>query len=259
VFSLSFSRQGIGNYLRAEILYRARVMPFESARAVLSDAARAERLLSLCHTIPCEVINLKLNKYGTAVEKQRFLQWLQYADNLYTHALSLALADGHMTTRCYEKGTFSTDSAGRKIYFFDKQNELPIDSTPAVPTPSAAVPSHQTTAPAAPTKSAAAQSRNTTPAAGAAADSHLKAAAMLHRPRESPPPQKDLTRMLMIISVLFKTDRISAAQRATLKDQALLGNDVAFSILEAFMADENKDWDELTDSFSRFCTISLTA
>ncbi|KFQ71512.1 Endonuclease 8-like 1, partial [Phaethon lepturus] len=70
---------GIGNYLRAEILYRLKIPPFEKARTVLEalkDQEQARRkknpsltlskklklmrenldLLELCHTVPMEVI-----------------------------------------------------------------------------------------------------------------------------------------------------------------------------------------------------------
>jgi endonuclease VIII-like 1 len=53
---------GIGNYLRAEILYRASVAPFTCARKVLEPLAKQEHeedLLSLCHTVPKEVVDLK--------------------------------------------------------------------------------------------------------------------------------------------------------------------------------------------------------
>ncbi|KAB0350565.1 hypothetical protein FD754_015422 [Muntiacus muntjak] len=67
---------GIGNYLRAEILYRLRIPPFEKARTVLetlqqrrpspeltlSQKIRAKQqnpdLLELCHSVPKEVVQL---------------------------------------------------------------------------------------------------------------------------------------------------------------------------------------------------------
>ncbi|KAM6426203.1 endonuclease 8-like 1 [Liasis olivaceus] len=67
---------GIGNYLRAEILYRSKVPPFEKARTVLEDLQHGMQvsgttlskkvklkrenpdLLELCHTLPMEVVNL---------------------------------------------------------------------------------------------------------------------------------------------------------------------------------------------------------
>ncbi|XP_069758817.1 endonuclease 8-like 1 isoform X3 [Narcine bancroftii] len=67
---------GIGNYLRAEVLFRLKVPPFEKARAVLEALVHKERpaelslskkiklkldnpdILELCHLLPMEVINL---------------------------------------------------------------------------------------------------------------------------------------------------------------------------------------------------------
>jgi endonuclease VIII-like 1 len=47
---------GIGNYLRAEILYRAGVPPFVSAREALSTS----NIISLCQSVPLEVVHLKV-------------------------------------------------------------------------------------------------------------------------------------------------------------------------------------------------------
>nr|XP_020031458.1 endonuclease 8-like 1 isoform X4 [Castor canadensis] len=73
---------GIGNYLRAEILYRLKIPPFEKARAVLealqqhrlspeltlSQKIRAKLqnpdLLELCHLVPKEVVQLGGKGYG---------------------------------------------------------------------------------------------------------------------------------------------------------------------------------------------------
>ncbi|XP_040824668.1 endonuclease 8-like 1 [Ochotona curzoniae] len=73
---------GIGNYLRAEILFRLRIPPFEKARTVL-EALRQRRpspeltlsqkvkaklqnpdLLELCHLVPKEVVQLGGKGYG---------------------------------------------------------------------------------------------------------------------------------------------------------------------------------------------------
>ncbi|XP_067871510.1 endonuclease 8-like 1 [Heterodontus francisci] len=71
---------GIGNYLRAEILFRLKVPPFEKARTVLEPLLHKETtdeltlskkikmklenpdLLELCHMLPMEVINLGSGK-----------------------------------------------------------------------------------------------------------------------------------------------------------------------------------------------------
>ena len=57
---------GIGNYLRSEILYRAGIPPFTCALTLLQqirdDEQRGEQkspdLLQLCHDVPMEVVNL---------------------------------------------------------------------------------------------------------------------------------------------------------------------------------------------------------
>ncbi|XP_063452876.1 endonuclease 8-like 1 isoform X13 [Pan paniscus] len=74
---------GIGNYLRAEILYRLKIPPFEKARSVL-EALQQHRpspeltlsqkirtklqnpdLLELCHSVPKEVVQLGEAKDGS--------------------------------------------------------------------------------------------------------------------------------------------------------------------------------------------------
>jgi len=57
---------GIGNYLRAEILFRAGIPPFAPALAVLLAALEKPGqadLLTLCRNVPSEVIAMKLSKY----------------------------------------------------------------------------------------------------------------------------------------------------------------------------------------------------
>ncbi|KFP67287.1 Endonuclease 8-like 1, partial [Cariama cristata] len=93
---------GIGNYLRAEILYRSKIPPFEKARTVLEalkDQEQARRkknpsltlskklklmrenpdLLELCHTVPMEVIaaEKKLFDPDHADNYAAFKNWLQ--------------------------------------------------------------------------------------------------------------------------------------------------------------------------------------
>ncbi|XP_015426526.1 PREDICTED: endonuclease 8-like 1 isoform X10 [Myotis davidii] len=89
---------GIGNYLRAEILYRLRIPPFEKARTVL-EALKQHRLspkltlsqkikaklqnpdlLELCHSVPKEVVQLGGKGYGQARGEEDFAPfraWLQ--------------------------------------------------------------------------------------------------------------------------------------------------------------------------------------
>ncbi|KAK2842307.1 hypothetical protein Q5P01_012507 [Channa striata] len=100
---------GIGNYLRAEILYRLNIPPFVPARTVLegletedycenekpvnkpiagkktSDKAKkkvvkgeASDLLRMCHTVPLEVVNLGGKGYSPAkADYSGFVAWLQ--------------------------------------------------------------------------------------------------------------------------------------------------------------------------------------
>ncbi|BFY97901.1 hypothetical protein BsWGS_00941 [Bradybaena similaris] len=101
---------GIGNYLRAEILYRCQVPPFVAANTVLElqDGTqlsnskyfkeekshkltfdmltpKAQELLQLCHTVPLEVVNLGCSKYTlldltTGDDDGLFANWLQCYD-----------------------------------------------------------------------------------------------------------------------------------------------------------------------------------
>ncbi|XP_020375415.1 endonuclease 8-like 1 [Rhincodon typus] len=95
---------GIGNYLRAEILFRSKVPPFEKARTVLEPLLHKETtnelplskkikikmenpdLLELCHMLPMEVINLGGKGYDPehVGEPSAFEDWLQcyYVDGM---------------------------------------------------------------------------------------------------------------------------------------------------------------------------------
>ncbi|NWX30716.1 NEIL1 Endonuclease, partial [Notiomystis cincta] len=91
---------GIGNYLRAEILYRLKIPPFEKARTVLEALKEQERkkkdpsltlskkvklrqespdLLELCHTVPMEVIvaEKQLSDPENSDNYAAFKNWLQ--------------------------------------------------------------------------------------------------------------------------------------------------------------------------------------
>ncbi|XP_068927232.1 endonuclease 8-like 1 isoform X2 [Petaurus breviceps papuanus] len=88
---------GIGNYLRAEILHRLKIPPFEKARTVLEGLkhrklnpeltlskkvkAKLENpdLLELCHSVPMEVIQLGGKGYGSDREDEfsAFRAWLR--------------------------------------------------------------------------------------------------------------------------------------------------------------------------------------
>ncbi|XP_053258360.1 endonuclease 8-like 1 isoform X1 [Podarcis raffonei] len=88
---------GVGNYLRAEILYRLKIPPFEKARTVLEDLKPQEQssgltsrkkvkpkqenpdLLELCHLVPMEVVNLGGKGYDPVrtSDYTMFLEWTQ--------------------------------------------------------------------------------------------------------------------------------------------------------------------------------------
>lgn len=101
---------GIGNYLRAEILHRAGISPFQKASEVFANTkellpnfdvntfnANSDKglvLLFLCHALPIEVIQKDLDKYGSPEQYALFEKWL----------------------RIYGKGE-TRDLNGRKVHF----------------------------------------------------------------------------------------------------------------------------------------------
>ncbi|XP_051739392.1 endonuclease 8-like 1 isoform X8 [Ctenopharyngodon idella] len=92
---------GIGNYLRAEILFRLQIPPFTKARTILEGIELKDEdkknikktidtagkkgvkvetpdLLSLCHTVPFEVVKLGETGYGTSKGEYSVIQaWMQ--------------------------------------------------------------------------------------------------------------------------------------------------------------------------------------
>ncbi|XP_040498904.1 endonuclease 8-like 1 isoform X3 [Ursus maritimus] len=123
---------GIGNYLRAEILYRLRIPPFEKARKVLealqqrrpspeltlSQKIRAKLrnpdLLELCHSVPKEVVQLGGKGYGPESGEEDFAAFRAWL-------------------RCYGMPGMSSlrDRRGRTIWFQGDPGPL----APKVPTP----------------------------------------------------------------------------------------------------------------------------
>ncbi|EGD83342.1 hypothetical protein PTSG_03950 [Salpingoeca rosetta] len=93
---------GMGNYLRAEILHRAKIHPFSQARAVLMDAVKRQHdgrpgFFSVCEQVLAESVAL-LRKHGFADDEERtrvFEEWLQ----------------------CYMKLNKGKDALGRTIWF----------------------------------------------------------------------------------------------------------------------------------------------
>lgn len=92
---------GIGNYLRAEILYRANQDPFEPAR----DAIRSNPfILDLCTTVSAEAYligggQLKDWKSPFSVPPNGFHSWI----------------------KCYGKADCSVDLKGRRLWYFSSQ------------------------------------------------------------------------------------------------------------------------------------------
>ncbi|XP_067837215.1 endonuclease 8-like 1 [Heptranchias perlo] len=102
---------GIGNYLRAEILFRLKVPPFEKARTVLESLLHKVKtveltlskkikvklanpdLLELCHVLPMEVINLGGKGYDPehSDDSSAFEEWLR----CYCVAGMQSLCDGN--------------------------------------------------------------------------------------------------------------------------------------------------------------------
>ena len=84
---------GIGNYLRAEILFRCKIPPFSCARTVLENLVTKKEdhikvkqeipdILELCHLLPLEVVNLSGNTGfevdpAEAKDASEFSNWLQ--------------------------------------------------------------------------------------------------------------------------------------------------------------------------------------
>lgn len=94
---------GIGNYLRAEILYRADLDPWMPAR----EAVKIGKLLALCRIIPMEAYKIGggsikdwKNPYGD--QQLTMSQWLQ----------------------CYGKEAFTVDGTGRTFWFNSKYTQL---------------------------------------------------------------------------------------------------------------------------------------
>ena len=100
---------GIGNYLRAEILFRAGVQPFSQAREVLESVELGSKedqdIILLCHTVSLEVLQLDKGKnYDPQGSDQSFSSWL----------------------RCYnvEGMNHISDSHGRTIWFAGKPGPM---------------------------------------------------------------------------------------------------------------------------------------
>ena len=71
--------------------------------------------------------------------------------------------------------------------------------------------------------------------------------------RQGPKP---LTHMLLAISVLGKKKLINYSVKSWLKEQALSNNEIVYCVLEAFLAEEEKDFEDLADSWERLYSQS---
>jgi len=124
---------GIGNYLRAEILYRSNIAPFEEAKTALlpwkdalvrpikaeGSAAKICDPIYLCHTLSCEVLTLGggYNVENGLKEMSSFHDWLQ----------------------CYQNPNMTnlTDRHKRTIWFYGEPGPLvPKNTKSRKPTPS---------------------------------------------------------------------------------------------------------------------------
>jgi len=98
---------GIGNYLRAEILHRAKIPPFTSAKeAILMKKEGNRSLLELCRDVPLEVINLDSSvDYATKDNYHIFENWLQ----VYSKKKSKFLLDK------FKRRIWFTGKSGQKM------------------------------------------------------------------------------------------------------------------------------------------------
>ena len=68
---------GIGNYLRAEILHRAQISPFVAAIEALKGP-NADLLLDLCRSVPKYVMDMGFGIYANGEYlRESFYQWMQ--------------------------------------------------------------------------------------------------------------------------------------------------------------------------------------
>ncbi|XP_004594750.2 endonuclease 8-like 1 isoform X2 [Ochotona princeps] len=122
---------GIGNYLRAEILFRLRIPPFEQARTVL-EALRQRRpspeltlsqkvkaklqnpdLLELCHLVPKEVVQLGGKGYGPVNGEEDFVAFRAWLRCYGVPGMS-SLQDRHGRTMWFQGDPGPLAPKGRK-------------------------------------------------------------------------------------------------------------------------------------------------
>lgn len=100
---------GIGNYLRAEILFRAKIAPWSNALETLSDSKKFKLIVSLCKKLPLEVLELgggqiKDWKSPTGKDPQLFADWQQV----------------------YRKGKSYEEKRTKRTMWYDPSLECPI-------------------------------------------------------------------------------------------------------------------------------------
>mmetsp|Transcript_108026 Transcript_108026/g.304342 ORF Transcript_108026/g.304342 Transcript_108026/m.304342 type:complete len:295 (+) Transcript_108026:61-945(+) len=145
---------GIGNYLRAEILCRAGVPPFAPARKVLADLPEVAPLrdkadlLTLCRDVPKEVIEMNLSKYqggsaaaatGTDSEHGRWEKWLRvyghddasWAVDKEGRRIWFRGAPGKLYAQCAQKGSLDGRAGGRSSSAARRSSKDYFAGTPA--------------------------------------------------------------------------------------------------------------------------------
>lgn len=109
---------GIGNYLRAEILFRAGIAPFASAKDVLAslkevaDTSHPSDLLTLCRDVPNEVIALRINKYQGGKQNTS----TDSADSVAANEGDNAWAQW-LKVYGHDNASWAVDKDGRRIWF----------------------------------------------------------------------------------------------------------------------------------------------
>lgn len=226
---------GIGNYLRCEIMYRAAVSPFKLVKEVFKDTPSyidldtvnensdfGSRILYLCNQIPLEILKLGLNKYGNQEELDAFNSWL----------------------RIYGKGS-SVKKGNQQIYYSNEQVSHKLK--PDLPSPIKTYPLDNDAIKMtikSTTKASTISQKPSSPASFSKMENvSIDLVNLLDK--ELPP----LTIMLIIIRELQKKGRIHFMQSSMLKKKAIEYDRVLYSILEVFYM--TKDESELIDSLNR--------
>jgi hypothetical protein len=66
-----------------------------------------------------------------------------------------------------------------------------------------------------------------------------------------------MAKLLLLVSMLFKAQRITPQEKSALKDLVIRDHESLATALEVF--ETEKDFDELEDTFRRVCQSTLTA